>query len=72
MTGLFNAFIQTMIIYLKTPTAETECDSREANNAIASYLKGSKFDCRSTGRPPLQVSPKFFKINADILYQNRP
>lgn len=72
MTGLFNAFIQTMTIYLTTLTAETECDSRVANNATASYLRGSKFDCSSTGCPPLQVAPQFSKRNTEILYQKRP
>jgi len=72
MTGLFNAFIQTLIIYLKRLTAETERDSGVANSASVSYLKGSKFDCSSTGCPPLQVSPQFFKRNAEILYQKRP
>jgi hypothetical protein len=63
MTGLFNAFIQTMVIYLKMLTAETTRDSTVANNATSSYLKGSKFDCSSTGRPPLQVAPQFFLKN---------
>jgi hypothetical protein len=38
MTRLFNAFIQTLIIYLKLLTAETECDSRVANNVTAEWL----------------------------------